>query len=131
MSRILLLCALSFFGLLGCADGQQSATPQEKGVPAMQLTSTAFQDGGIIPKQCTADGKDISPALQWSGAPGVIKSFALICDDPDAPRGTWVHWVIFNLPADKHTFDENVPPLESLPDGAKQGKNDFGKIGYG
>ena len=97
----------------------------------MQITSTAFQEGTILPKQCSADGKNISPALQWNGVPAGTKSFALICDDPDAPRGTWVHWVIFNLPADKHELAEGVPPLEILPDGAKQGKNDFEETGYG
>jgi Raf kinase inhibitor-like YbhB/YbcL family protein len=97
----------------------------------MQVMSTAFQEGAILPMQCTADGKNVSPPLQWSDAPVGTKSFALICDDPDAPSGTWVHWVVFNLPADKHELAEDVPPLEILPGSAKQGKNDFGKIGYG
>ncbi len=98
----------------------------------MQVTSTAFDEGATIPKQYTGDGKDASPPLRWSGAPGGTKSFALICDDPDAPRKEpWVHWVLFNLPADTKELPEGVPAKETLSSGAKQGKNDFGKIGYG
>jgi len=92
----------------------------------MQLTSTAFQEGTTIPKQYTGDGKDVSPPLHWSGAPAGTKSFALIADDPDAPRGTWVHWVVWNLPADQHELAEG-----KLPAGVRQGKNDFGKTSYG
>jgi Raf kinase inhibitor-like YbhB/YbcL family protein len=98
----------------------------------MELTSTAFQEGATIPKQYTGDGKNISPPLRWSGAPGNTQSFALICDDPDAPRKEpWVHWVLFHLPADAQELPEGVPADESLPNRAKQGTNDFGKIGYG
>jgi len=93
----------------------------------MQLSSTAFQEGAVIPVVHTGDGQDRSPPLTWSGAPGAAKSFALVCDDPDAPRGTWVHWVLFNLPADQHELPAGGP----LPPGALQGKNDFGKLGYG
>jgi Raf kinase inhibitor-like YbhB/YbcL family protein len=96
----------------------------------MNLTSTAFQDAANIPKKHTEDDKDVSPPLQWE-APNAVKSFALICDDPDAPRGTWVHWVIFNIPADKTDLPEAVPTSAKLPDGTRQGKNDFGKLGYG
>lgn len=97
----------------------------------MQLTSSAFQEGTTIPKKHTADGADVSPPLTWQGAPQTTKSFALICDDPDAPRGTWVHWVLFNLPADKNESPEGVPTTATLAGGARQGKNDFGKLGYG
>jgi Raf kinase inhibitor-like YbhB/YbcL family protein len=98
----------------------------------MELTSTGFPESATIPKQNTGDGKDISPLIRWSGAPANTQSFALICDDPDAPRKEpWVHWVLFNLPADTHELPEGVPASETLPSGAKQGKNDFGKIGYG
>jgi Raf kinase inhibitor-like YbhB/YbcL family protein len=97
----------------------------------MQLTSPAFREGDTIPKQYTCDGEDLSPALQWSGAPDTTKSFALICDDPDAPRGTWVHWVLFNLPADTQELAGTVAAQKVLPSGAKQGTNDFRKIGYG
>ncbi len=88
----------------------------------MQLTSSAFQEGGMIPKQCTGDGKDVSPPLQWSGTPANTRSFALICDDPDAPRKEpWVHWVVYDLPGETHELQEGVPPTEELPGGAKQG----------
>jgi Raf kinase inhibitor-like YbhB/YbcL family protein len=97
----------------------------------MQLTSSAFGESENIPKRYTDDGENVSPPLRWSGAPDGTKSFALICDDPDAPRGTWVHWVLYNLPADKNELAESVPAREELPNGARQGKNDFGKIGYG
>jgi Raf kinase inhibitor-like YbhB/YbcL family protein len=97
----------------------------------MQLTTTAFQEGATIPKQYTGDGKDVSPPLQWSEVPPSTKSFALICDDPDAPRGTWVHWVLFNIPADVQELKEGMTSREGLPAGARQGKNDFGNLGYG
>jgi Raf kinase inhibitor-like YbhB/YbcL family protein len=97
----------------------------------IELSSTAFAEGASIPKQYTGDGKDVSPPLRWSDPPQGTKSFALICDDPDAPRGTWVHWVLFNVPGDQRELPEAVPPKEALPNGAKQGKNDFRKVGYG
>jgi Raf kinase inhibitor-like YbhB/YbcL family protein len=98
---------------------------------SIELTSTAFQPGGTIPKQHTADGADRSPPLHWSEPPSGTKSLALICDDPDAPGGTWVHWVLFNLPSQTRELEEGVPTTETLGNGAKQGTNDFGNIGYG
>jgi Raf kinase inhibitor-like YbhB/YbcL family protein len=95
------------------------------------LTSGAFREGEMIPKQYTGDGKDTSPPLAWADPPEGTKSFALICDDPDAPRGTWVHWVIFNLLADARALEEAVPAKEVVANGAKQGTNDFGQLGYG
>ena len=97
----------------------------------MKLTSTAFTEGATIPKMYTGDGDDHSPPLQWSSAPDKAKSFALIADDPDAPVGTWVHWVIYNLPSATGSLPENIPSSPELPDGAKQGVNDFGQSGYG
>jgi Raf kinase inhibitor-like YbhB/YbcL family protein len=98
---------------------------------AMQLSSPAFSDGERIPVNFTADGTDVSPELRWAGAPPKTQTFALVCEDPDAPRGTWTHWVLFNIPADKTGYAEGVPAEKELPGGARQGKNDFGKIGYG
>jgi len=95
------------------------------------IKSPAFVPGGKIPGKYTCDGMDISPPLTWTQGPEGTKTFALICDDPDAPMGTWVHWVLFNLPADITEFRENVPPERELESGAKQGMNDFRKIGYG
>jgi Raf kinase inhibitor-like YbhB/YbcL family protein len=98
---------------------------------SIELTSPAFQARMPIPKQHTGDGADQSPPLRWSEPPSGTKSLALICDDPDAPGGTWVHWVLFNLPARDRELAEGVPTTEVLGNGAKQGKNDFDKIGYG
>lgn len=98
---------------------------------SIELTTTAFPQGSPIPRQYTGDGANHSPPLQWSSPPAGTQSIALICDDPDAPRGTWVHWVLYNLPADARELEEGVPATATLPSGAMQGKNDFGNIGYG
>jgi Raf kinase inhibitor-like YbhB/YbcL family protein len=96
----------------------------------LKLSSPAFESGKPIPAKFTGDGADVSPPLQWSSAPQGAKSFALICDDPDAPAGTWVHWVLWNLPAGTTHLDEHVAKLAELPNGASQGANDFPGIGY-
>jgi Raf kinase inhibitor-like YbhB/YbcL family protein len=97
----------------------------------MQLTSAAFAAGERIPQEYTGDGSNISPPLTWSDPPYGTQSLALICEDPDAPRGTWTHWVLYNLPADTHEVPAKLPSHGDLDDGARQGKNDFGKLGYG
>jgi len=97
----------------------------------IKITSAAFEEGGMIPRKYTCDGSDVSPPLAWSGVPEGTQSIALISDDPDAPMGTWVHWVIFNIPADTSELPENVPPGPELPGGARQGETDFGRIEYG
>ena len=97
----------------------------------IKITSSAFEEGGMIPSKYTCDGADVSPPLRWEEIPGGTRSVALIGDDPDAPMGTWVHWVLFNLPADTKELAENIPPEETLTNGAKQGISDFGRIGYG
>lgn len=100
---------------------------------SLSLTSTAFTHGSPIPAQHTCDGADASPPLRWSGAPPATKTFALICDDPDAPGGTWVHWVLFNVGAERDHLPEGVATVELLRDqgGAGQGLNDSKEIGYG
>ena len=98
---------------------------------ALQVSSTDFSSGGTIPKQFTCDGADISPALAWNEPPAGTQSFSLIADDPDAPAGTWVHWVMFDLPGNARSLPQNVEKKEQLENGARQGRNDFGKIGYG
>lgn len=98
---------------------------------AMTLTSPAFQEGSEIPKKYTCDGADVSPPLRWKDSPSETKSFALISDDPDAPVGTWVHWVLYDLPAEATELKEEVPTSDTLDNGARQGSNDFGKVGYG
>jgi Raf kinase inhibitor-like YbhB/YbcL family protein len=97
----------------------------------IELTSTAFREGQPIPRQYTADGKNVSPALHWNDPPPGTQSHALICEDPDAPRGTFCHWVLFNLPPESRELREAVPPQAALPNGAVQGTNGFGKAGYG
>lgn len=98
---------------------------------SIEVTSTAFPQGMTIPKQYTGDGEDQSPPLGWSEPPAGAKSISLICDDPDAPRGTWIHWVLFNLPPQTRDLEEGIPTTATLSSGAKQGRNDFGNIGYG
>ncbi len=95
------------------------------------FSTTAFPPGGSIPRAFTADGKDVSPALAWQNPPAGTEAFALICDDPDAPVGTWVHWVIWNVPASAKGLAQGVQTVKTLADGSAQGKNDFGRIGYG
>jgi Raf kinase inhibitor-like YbhB/YbcL family protein len=97
----------------------------------MHITSTAFAEGRTIPDKYTCTGPNISPPLQWDNTPAGVKSFALIADDPDAPAGTWVHWVLYNLPPATMSLAENLPSSPELPDGSKQGVNDFGQPGYG
>jgi Raf kinase inhibitor-like YbhB/YbcL family protein len=97
----------------------------------MKLTSSAFEDGGIIPGKYTCDGDNISPPLTWSGIPEGTKCFAITCDDPDAPAGNWIHWVIYNIPSNVSELKENIPVDKILNDKTKQGLNDFGKTGYG
>lgn len=97
---------------------------------AFELTSTAFGNGEAIPQQYTCDGPDISPPLQWTSPPAGTKSLALICDDPDAPVGIWVHWVLYGLSADTRELSEGIPKKKVKGD-RKQGKNDFGRLGYG
>ena len=97
---------------------------------AFNLSSPDFANGADIPRQFTCSGEDRSPALEWKGAPAETKSFALIVDDPDAPAGTWVHWVIFNIPGAAHSLHGGIEKKDQLADGTRQGQNDFRKIGY-
>src|SRR5213082_2632477 len=119
MTSAILAVALATFVLLGCAKAPQPAATQpaiqKENKMGLSLISTAFKEGQPIPRQHTCDGVNVSPALEWSGAPGAAKTFAIICDDPDAPSGTWVHWVLYNLPADKIGLVENVPATEKVP----------------
>lgn len=104
----------------------------EKGGQSMvfTMTTTAFADSGNIPKKYTCDGEDVSPPLSWSGVPAGTKSFALICDDPDAPMGTWTHWVIWGIPGNAPGLPEGVPKVADVPGGIKQGLNSWPKVGY-
>ena len=97
----------------------------------VKISSSAFQNGEYIPRQYTCDGSDISPPLEWTNFPKETKSYALINDDPDAPVGTWVHWVMYNIPGETSSLSENTPKEKRLKNGACQGINDFKRIGYG
>ncbi|WP_029895346.1 YbhB/YbcL family Raf kinase inhibitor-like protein [Desulfohalovibrio reitneri] len=97
---------------------------------AITITSAAFDDGKPIPKKYTCDGKDLSPPLAFSGLPGGTASVALICDDPDAPGGTFTHWVLFDLPPDTAGLEEGMAAA-TLPGKAAHGVNSFGKATYG
>lgn len=97
----------------------------------IQLISPAFAEGQPIPARFTCDGQDISPPLKWSGLPEGARALALIADDPDALAGTWVHWVLYNLPATVSELPEGLTAAERLSNGALQGRNDFRRLGYG
>lgn len=98
---------------------------------AFQIESSGFKEGAKIPSQYSCEGADFSVPLKWSGAPSNIKSFAIIMDDPDAPMGTWVHWVVYNIPPHVTALTENQAKEEKLNIGALQGMTDFKKVGYG
>jgi len=112
-------------------EGEISKSQGGEKSMALSLSSSSFENGAMIPSKYTCDGEDISPPLKWESAPEGTKCFALISDDPDAPAGTWVHWVIYNIPAETNELKENYPKDAELPDGTKQGTSDFGRIGYG
>ncbi|MFM6036605.1 MAG: YbhB/YbcL family Raf kinase inhibitor-like protein [Sphaerospermopsis kisseleviana] len=97
----------------------------------MKLTSSAFVDNGLIPAKYTCDGADISPPLNWEEIPPNTQSLALIVDDPDAPKMTFVHWVIYDIPSSVNQLPEKIVGGKTIPMGGIQGKNDFGKLGYG
>lgn len=122
---------------LGCSGNSQEVKPgapaatQKESRSEIRLTSSAFKDGEAIPRGYTCDGANVSPPLEWTGMPKSAKTIAIIADDPDAPSGTFVHWVLYDLPAAGLGLIENTPPSESFNGGGAQGKNDFEKIGYG
>ena len=120
ISTVMLLVAAQvlLIGVLARADSN------------FRLTSPAFNPGAPIPPDFSCDAGDHSPALAWSGAPAGTKSYVLIVEDPDAPMGTFVHWVVFNLPADASGMAADAPKTAELADGARQGNNGMGAVGY-
>ena len=122
--------------LLACAAPQTGGTKDVKPTGAaksMTLTSPAFTQGKAIPAKFTGDGQDVSPALAWAPVPESAASFALICRDPDAPSGTFIHWVVYNIPPAKEGLaglPEALPKADKLTNGTIQGRNDFGRFGY-
>jgi Raf kinase inhibitor-like YbhB/YbcL family protein len=123
-----LTVALALLFCLGCSksDSLKGGHPM-----TIQLSSPAFSEGSRIPTKFTADGDDHSPPLTWRNLPNGTQSEALICEDPDAPHGTYTHWVLFNLPPAAEKLEESIPSAGTRSDGSKQGKNDFGNLGYG
>ena len=125
--------------LLGCARGtarRPAAQPKpaaKEAAMAWSLRSPAFAQNAKIPARHTGDGADVSPELSWPAPPKGAVEIALICDDPDAPGGHFVHWVIYGIPPDRESLTENVPKTDTVAalGGARQGRNDFGRIGYG
>lgn len=98
---------------------------------SIELSSPAFAHGDAIPATYSCDGEDISPPLQWQNVPEGTESLALIMDDPDAPRGMWVHWVLYDIPPETSELPENVTPADSLPGGGSQGNSSWNRVGYG
>ena len=126
MKLLIIFLILIFFFLaclfIGAAEFRRNT---------MIITSPAFQHEGMIPPKYTCKGEDKSPQLKWENAPTNVKSFVLICDDPDAPIGTWDHWILFNIPPTQNQLEEGIPKKAELPDGSKHGKNSWGRTDYG
>lgn len=131
--HILIACiALLFGGTVTACSRPDNATVSKETKAPMTITirSSAFADGQPIPSKYTCDGEDVSPPLSWDRAPEGSKSLVLISDDPDAPGGTWEHWLLYDLAATTRDLPEAVPAKEVVLNGAKQGRNDFEQIGY-
>jgi Raf kinase inhibitor-like YbhB/YbcL family protein len=139
MIRLTVLTSLLLLPALACrnapmpggasvaaAEGSGSA----EGATALAVSTTAFAPGGAIPRSFTCDGEGVSPDLLWTAAAGSVQSFAVIADDPDAPRGTFTHWLAWNIPAQSKGLEKNMPNDETLANCARQGRNGFGRTGY-
>ena len=128
-----LIAFLFVFGVASATaqESKMMEKPQSDKETKFVLTSSAFDEGAMIPKIYTCDSTDISPELSWSGAPDGTKSFALIADDPDAPRGTWVHWVAYNIDPSVSQLKEGIKGKEYPDSTMHQGVSDFRKFGYG
>jgi Raf kinase inhibitor-like YbhB/YbcL family protein len=132
MAKKIFILLFAVILLAACQTKNQTPQKEREGIAmAIRVESAAFEEGATIPTDYTCDGEDLSPPLAWGEVPEGTKSIALMCDDPDAPRGTWVHWVIFGLPAGSRGLPEGIPAERTLASGARQGTNDFRRIGYG
>ena len=123
------LLPLAALLLLGAAANEPHPTDTKSG--DLTVTSKDFVEGGKIPVEHTCDGPDRSPSITWSGAPSEAKAFAIVLEDPDAPNGTFLHWIAWNVPGAARALDRGVPAEAKLGDGTIQGKNDFDRVGYG
>jgi len=137
MWKTLMILGVAICLFVSCANRspapaqQTTSTPVNENKSGIKLTSKALNEGQASPRGYTCDGANVSPPLEWTGVPKSAKTLAIVADDPDAPAGTWVHWVLYNLPSDVIGMVENTPPIETLSGGGMQGTNDFQKIGYG
>ena len=137
MWKTLMILSVAICLFVSCANRssapaqQTTSTPVNENKSGIKLTSKAFNEGQAIPRGYTCDGANVSPPLEWTGVPKSAKTLVIVADDPDAPAGTWVHWVLYNLPYDVIGMVENTPPIETLSGGGMQGTNDFQKTGYG
>jgi len=136
--KLLIAAPILLLVLGGCTHAKpaQEAPHSEQATEmgefmAIPLTSVAFEPSAAIPSRYTCDGEDVSPALHWSGVPATAKSLALVCEDPDAPGKTWVHWVVYGIPALATDLVEAIPKNDSLASGGRQGTSDFKHLGYG
>jgi Raf kinase inhibitor-like YbhB/YbcL family protein len=133
--RLLFLYIILVWLLSSCenkSNSQHKKVSQENNInKTIKLSSTAFKEGEMIPSKYTCDGENISPPIKWENLPTNTKSIALITDDPDAPAGTWVHWIIYNIKSDIKELSEKLPSDKQIPNGAKQGITSFNKTGYG
>lgn len=125
------VCAFLLESSAGVSQAADPPADQAAPSPAFALTSPAFTQGARIPQQYSKGGKDLSPPLRWADPPEGTKSFVLICEDPDAPRGTWCHWVLFDLPPELRSLPEGIPAVVQPPGGGRHGVNDFRQPGYG
>jgi Raf kinase inhibitor-like YbhB/YbcL family protein len=116
---------------VACSASEATPAPTAEGEATLSVTSPAFRDEDRVPLKHTCEGEDVSPALQWGQPPDGAQSLALVVDDPDAPRGIFTHWVVFNLPTGSRGLPEAASNGGQVPAGALQGKNDFGRAGYG
>jgi Raf kinase inhibitor-like YbhB/YbcL family protein len=126
MWLLLILCTL-----VACQGGVEEPQVLDTTGANLKVESSAFQAGEDIPARYTCDGDDVSPPLSWSEPPAGTQSLALICDDPDAPAGTWTHWVLFNLPATARSLSEGIPPDGVVEGVGAHGSNSWGRLGYG
>jgi Raf kinase inhibitor-like YbhB/YbcL family protein len=122
--------------ITACATTNTQISPSPEPQPikevamSFEISSPAFTNGGKIPSKYSCDGRDISPALTWTEPPAGTQSFVLIMDDPDAPMGTWVHWILYNIPPSTRNLKEGTQTDHQLSDGSLQGKTSAGSIGY-
>jgi Raf kinase inhibitor-like YbhB/YbcL family protein len=128
-SLLLVSCAAVVL-LRGVASSDAPTAGPAAEPASLQITSDAFADGKMIPRDHTCDGADRSPPLHWDGAPERTKALALVVDDPDAPSGVFTHWLLYNVPAAAKALDEGVATKGTLGDGSRQGTNDFGQVGW-